>query len=721
MSQPRWQTQAGSLGTYPTGIPISIQLIAFPEVPATLVSYTLLSGELPSGTSKSPLTLSYSGILSGIPENISSEKTSTFTIRAKDDLNNIRDRTFSLTISGSNRPLFTVPAGELLNIRDSVYVEYNLRYSNPISTNEVSVTVSSGSLPPGLYMDTTGVIKGYPDIPVLPDRSPTKKTYTFSVQLQSTLGNDLSVYSITIVNQQIRNPPNTRLPVILNKKPLSEPISESNLNYDFYLLNGKKIATARANEKFSFRILGHDFDRNDIIYQYGDLPPGLIGDRDTGWITGTPVIPANTIKKYEVSVTVAKKNVTEIVSPIEIFTILVTNQIPEDIVWVTGPDLGTIFNGTISTLKLEATSSLDLVTRITEGSLPPNLVLLPTGEIVGRVAEQPTEYILPEGANTNYTFTVEALNPDNPALSKFQTFNLTVNQYYPDPLENVYFKVASSITGKKLINNLLTNENIIPTDMLYRPLDPYYGKAKDVRIIQAYGIKASTNIDYVNAVRKNHYERNIVLGEIETAVATDNHGNILYEVVYSKVIDNLVNDQGKSVAKTIVWPKAINLRLGPWTINNSSIKTSSTLHTNLSPGNTQILNSGSLENMRKELTSNIPQNIDSRLLPLWMVTQQENSSTLGFTVAWVICYTKPGMAATIKNNIKTMWGHRLNEIDFTIDRYLVDKSATYNWNTNLAVPTWNSLPSGVPIPDPFDSNDIVVLFPRKTILPKEIE
>jgi len=721
MSQPRWQTQAGSLGTYPTGIPISIQLAAFPEVPATLVSYTLLSGELPSGTSKNPLTLSYSGLLSGIPENISTEKTSTFTIRAKDDLNNIRDRTFSLTISGSNRPVFTVPSGELLHVNDSVYVEYRMNYSNPIIDNEVTVTVSSGSLPPGLYMDTKGIIKGYPELPLLPDRSPTTKTYTFSAQLRSSLGDDLSVYSITVVNQQLRNPPNTRLPVILNKKPLSEPIPNDSLNYDFYLLNGKTIATARANEKFSFRVLGYDFDRNDIIYQYGDLPPGLIGDRNTGWITGSPTIPENTIKQYDVTVSVAKKNLTDIVSPIETFTILVTNQIPEDIVWVTSPDLGTIFNGTVSTLELKATSSMELIYRITEGALPPSLVLLTTGEIVGRVAQQPTEYILPEGSNTYYTFVVEALNLNNPALSKFQTFSLTVHQYYPDPLENVYFKAASSITGKKLINGLLNNEDIIPTDALYRPLDPYYGKAKDVRIIQAYGIKASTTTEYVNAVRENHYERTIVLGDIQTAVATDNRGNVLYEVVYSKVIDSLENDQGKSVAKTIVWPKPINLRLGPWTINNSSINVRSTLRTNISPGNTQILNSGSLENMRKELTSNIPQNVDSRLLPQWMVTQQTSSTTLGFTVAWVICYTKPGMAATIKNNIETMWGHRLNEIDFTIDRYLVDKSATYNWNTNLAVPTWNSLPSGVPVPDPFDSNDIVVLFPRKTILPKEIE
>jgi hypothetical protein len=718
MSQPRWQTQAGSLGTYPAGIPISIQLVAFPEVPATLVSYTLLSGELPSGT----LKLSYTGMLSGIPENISTEKTATFTVRAKDDLNNIRDRTFTLTVSGSNRPRFTVPSGELLHIRDSEYVEYHMHYSNPISDNKVTVTVSSGSLPPGLYMDAAGIIKGYPEMPILGDHSPTTKTYTFSTQLRSELGDDLNVYAITVVNQQLRNPPNTRLPVILNKHPLNEPIPKDDLFYDYYLLNGRKISTIRANEQFSFKIIGYDFDRNDIIYQFGDLPHGLVGDTKTGWITGSPILPDNSIKSYDVSVSVAKKNVTSIASQHEIFTILVTNNVPEDIVWVTDSNLGTIFNGTVSSLVLEATSTLDLVYRITEGSLPPNLVLLDTGEIVGRVAEQPTEYILPEGTDTTYTFTVEALNPNNPALSKFQTFTLVVNQYYPEPLENVYFKAASSIEQKRSLNSLLTNESIIPTEMLYRPQDPYYGKAKDVRIIQAYGIRSSTVDDYINAVRKNHYQRSIVLGEIQTAVATDSKGNILYEVVYSKVVDDLVNDKGVSVTKTITWPRPINLRLGPWNVNNSTIKVSnSLLNTNLSPGNTQTLNSGSLENMRKELTANIGQNVDSRLLPLWMVTQQNNSSTLGFVLAWVICYTKPGMSATIKTNIETMWGHSLNEIDFTIDRYIVDKSATYNWNTNLAVPTWNSLPSGVPVPDPFDSKDIVVLFPRKTILPKEIE
>jgi hypothetical protein len=125
--------------------------------------------------------------------------------------------------------------------------------------------------------------------------------------------------------------------------------------------------------------------------------------------------------------------------------------------------------------------------------------------------------------------------------------------------------------------------------------------------------------------------------------------------------------------------------------------------------------------MRSEVTSSIPQNTDSTLLPKWMTTQQVSSETLGFVQAWVICYTKPGYSETIKNLINNNWNHSLNEIDFTIDRYYVDKSATYDWNTNLSSPAWDNLPSSTPAPNPINKHDVCVLFPRKTIFPTEIE
>ena len=61
----------------------------------------------------------------------------------------------------------------------------------------------------------------------------------------------------------------------------------------------------------------------------------------------------------------------------------------------------------------------------------------------------------------------------------------------------------------------------------------------------------------------------------------------------------------------------------------------------------------------------------------------------------------------------------MNEINFEIDRFSVDKSATYNYDNNTSPASWTSLPSATPTPNPLDSKDFYVLFPRQTILPNE--
>jgi hypothetical protein len=109
-----------------------------------------------------------------------------------------------------------------------------------------------------------------------------------------------------------------------------------------------------------------------------------------------------------------------------------------------------------------------------------------------------------------------------------------------------------------------------------------------------------------------------------------------------------------------------------------------------------------------------------------MTSQQANGSTLGYVQAWVICYTKPGYSSIIKNNIDSNWidpatgeVNRLNRINFQIDRFSVNKSITYNYDNNTSPPAWTGLPSATPVPNPLDSKDFYVLFPRKTILPDE--
>ena len=131
--------------------------------------------------------------------------------------------------------------------------------------------------------------------------------------------------------------------------------------------------------------------------------------------------------------------------------------------------------------------------------------------------------------------------------------------------------------------------------------------------------------------------------------------------------------------------------------------------------------------MREQVGDVLGQEFNSNLLPLWMTSQQLNGSTTGFVPAWVICYTKPGFAEIVKNNINTMWTdvvgnpYRLNVINFKIDRFTVDKSTTFDYDNNLSPPAWTGLPSASPTPDPLDSKNFYILFPRQTILPDETQ
>jgi hypothetical protein len=94
----------------------------------------------------------------------------------------------------------------------------------------------------------------------------------------------------------------------------------------------------------------------------------------------------------------------------------------------------------------------------------------------------------------------------------------------------------------------------------------------------------------------------------------------------------------------------------------------------------------------------------------------------------LIAYVKPGYGQTLVNRINALWldpatgeVNKLNRINFKIDRFTVDKSITYNYDNSTSPPAWTGLPSATPVPDPIDSKDFYVIFPRKTILPTETQ
>lgn len=847
MAQPIWNTPAGVLGTYPAQIPLTIRLSATAVRPAVTVTYAVISGNLPTGTS-----MSTDGLITGIPNIGPGNITYSFVVRATDNLQNIKDRTFNIVISGDVAPTFSTVPGNIATVLDSTWFEFQMEYNNRVTSNPVAIRVVQGDLPPGLEINEFGMIRGYASPPVLnvtlnqvnttavatsdnkiicysttgfavgrpvtfsgetlggllpavtyyinsiidettftisataggplytfgddvgmmnitlPNITvgqPTIKTYSFTLKLESPLGNNVQPYSITVVNQNTPisqggpgKPPNTRVPTILNTRPRSYDIAADPQEFGYYVLPPESrgntyspaetayIGKVSSDNYFSFKILGYDFDNNPLHYTFADLPIWLTGDPNTGWITGTPILGENSINEFYFSVTVSKADNPAIRTAATNFGVKISNNIIGEIFWISPSDLGVINNGTLSNIKVQATSDVPLSYRFaqTSGTLPPNLTLLSNGEISGVVAYQPTDTVLKPGSTSEFTFTIEAYSPTYSVVNSTKTFTISVYQEYARPTDTLYIKCVPSVEDRYMLASLLNDENLIPNEYLYRPEDPYFGKAKSVIYEHAYGIFSSSFDEYVAAITKNHYWRNITLGEIKTAIARNEAGEIIYEVVYSEVIDNLINPAGQSISKEIYWPRPIPLNLGPWYTSETDIYTSyveapngQQFYTSLTPGYARVLYPNSLPNMRERVGENLGQEYNFKILPSWMTSQQRNGSTLGYTPAWVIAYCKPGVVELngvpvspaqyiqyqIQNNWVDVLGNikTLNTINFKIDRFTVDKSTTFNYDTTVSPPAWTGLPSASPAPDPSDSKNFHVLFPQETILPNKTQ
>ena len=470
------------------------------------------------------------------------------------------------------------------------------------------------------------------------------------------------------------------------------------------------IGTVRNDNFYAFRFDGIDLDddkiRYDIIlgpsigydaipydiegFDQGtyELPPGLTLDPLSGWLYGYIPDTGLTERTYNFAIRVSQLYNPDITSGYYYYSLTIIGQIDTDIIWTTpstavdrakNPSpLGSINTGAISTLYVAAynVDGIELAYRLKSGSnssLPQGLQLMPSGNIVGRVSfntfalDGGTTTFDVDNVNLNVTspttfdlefvFTVEAFN-GSANVSVYKTFSVVVNRAFNAPYENLYIQAMPPQNDRDLINNLLENTIAIPTELLYRADDPNFGRATRVVYNHAYGLTAATYLDYVSSLYLNHYWKNLVLGEIATAQALDPvTGDVLYEVVYSRIIDDLVNSSGESVGKQVVIPYPINA-------NDST--------------EINVVYPNSLINMRDQVIDVVGQT--SNLLPLWMLSKQTDGRVLGFTPAWVIAYVNPGQSGQVAYNIRTQLGTSLNLVDFEVDRYELDRALTHNWS-----------------------------------------
>ena len=254
-------------------------------------------------------------------------------------------------------------------------------------------------------------------------------------------------------------------------------------------------------------------------------------------------------------------------------------------------------------------------------------------------------------------------------VSVFKAFNLRVVREYNAPYQNLYVLAMPPQDDRELVASLLNNQDIFVPEYLYRPTDPNFGLSTQVTYQHAFGLAPDALDVYVESLYLNHYWKNLVLGSIETAVARDSNDNIVYEVVYSRIIDSSVNAAGQSVSKILTLPYAVEPVDGGPEIT--------TVYPN------------SLINMRDQVIDTVGQ--ISTGLPLWMTSKQIDGRVLGFTPAWVIAYVNPGRGRQIAYYLQTQFGEQLNRVDFKVDRYILDRALSRNWDT--ATQDWTPEPS----------------------------
>jgi hypothetical protein len=108
---PTWNTAAGSIATIFDSVRSSFAGVSVnasdPDSGAT-ISYSIISGSLPSGLSFNTAT----GAITGTPNAVGSDTTSSFTVRATDNAGNTNDRTFSITVRAAVVVTYTFTGGD---------------------------------------------------------------------------------------------------------------------------------------------------------------------------------------------------------------------------------------------------------------------------------------------------------------------------------------------------------------------------------------------------------------------------------------------------------------------------------------------------------------------------------------------------------------------------------------------------------------------------------
>ena len=457
------------------------------------------------------------------------------------------------------------------------------------------------------------------------------------------------------------------------------------------------------------------------------IPGNLKVDINSGWIYGNlPVITA-TETNYNFDIQVYKRDYLGYVSTRQ-FTLEVLGSLDNSVSWVTPSNLGTIENGAVSDLSITAVSSVgkNIYYQYTPGgriNLPQGLQLLPDGLISGKTSfevfsidaglttfdvQNASLMVVPAVTTFDHTFSfdVTAYTFDGTASAE-QTFTIVINETNIKPYEDLYLKAYMTQYQRSKFQNIMQDQSVFSPGLIYRANDPWFGLATDVTTLFLAGLNPSTLSKYALAINTNHFGKRLLFGAVKSAVARTND---VYDVIENATGTTIGT---YNVLTNIFIPNAVNLGyvIGNGvptgtTVGQQHIKYevvyAEVLEENAPANggsNADSINlSGIIANPYYDAagnafviaTPNSFSNMDDAVvntlgyanqgaLPDWMTSIQNNGKQLGFTRGVVLAYVEPGAGETVVWRFQQK-DYDLNELNFTVDRYLLDNTYTANYD-----------------------------------------
>ena len=724
-----WVTPAGTLGTVPNGQFYFFDFQAV-DVHHRDITFSFISGELPPGMQIIP-TGRLQGVPTLLTAtSVNSSENFRFTIRATNSNGNINDQAFDISVTNVFGPTIQPEQKFLGSYFDGQYYSQQLKVN--VLNPEVSIrwNIIQGSLPTGLTLDQSGLISGYlqplelvsdwgpanydsyitdPKTETITERAPydgspyqfnqlnQNLSYNFIVEAFDGENYDIQEYVISILSRSgftadsgltvdndfiTVDANNVYTPILLNTSktlPIARQDSYYAFKFDGFDFQGDKITYYVTNTQGTFDSFVTGFDEGFDFAPFdsfndrrggGNNLPGVILDAQSGWLYGKVSPQSTSVQTYSFGVYVSKtrNGVTYQSNPI-FFTFTVLGDVNNVVQWITPSNLGTLDNGSISELYIEARSVINkpLVYSLYDQfnvpcHLPQGLKLLPSGVISGRssfemFAVDKFETTFDKNKMTfdrQYDFTVLAETEDGSA-SSIQQFKLTLTLANKAPYENLYLKAMPEIDQRQIYSSVINDTEIFNPALIYRPSDPYYGVKEDIEMLFLSGLTASTLDEYETAMVRNHYTKTYNFGDIKTAVVLDDQYNIKYEVVYIAIEDPSENTDSSGP------PLEIDL-------NGRIIN---------SPTGEKIVYPNTSSNMVKRLEAGVGLD-DKSSLPPWMISNQPDplnlgkfKTPLGYTKAVVMAYTIPGASSLIAYRLRNA-GINFNRIQFTVNKYQLD-------------------------------------------------